>query len=217
MADFTLADFLQDRHRAPSGGDSLYDSRPPFIGNPLTAPPGTSLVNQSLDQIDSPHPLHPRLMPQSQTERDAGHWRNTLPWLSFIPPIGAFVGGQQLAEGVDTGDWTQAGMGLAGIGLSGVGGNALLPKSVPRAASAPVDYSALSPAEAYSLARQYGHSNMLARALQGGQLQTMDDILARVPQRVIDDTVARRPPAPGPWNTPNLMDDFMRRRAQPPR
>lgn len=66
------------------------------------------------DLPPEPSPVWNALMPQSGDEREARHWRNSLlPWMAWLlPPVAAFQGGQNMAQGVAERDPLRALMGL---------------------------------------------------------------------------------------------------------
>ena len=80
MADtYTLADLLQGR--SPNALGRI---------NSVTYDP-----NASLDHWIPPFGA---AMPQSEAEREALSWRQALPYMAWLPPVGAYLGGQRIGR-----------------------------------------------------------------------------------------------------------------------
>jgi hypothetical protein len=57
-------------------------------------------------------------MPQSEAEREALSWRQALPYMAWLPPVGAYLGGQRIGQAWQEGDPVGGALGVAEVGLS---------------------------------------------------------------------------------------------------
>ena len=100
MADtYTLADLLQGR--SPNALGRI---------NSVTYDPDASL--------DHWIPPFGAAMPQSEAEREALSWRQALLYMAWLPPVGAYLGGQRIGRAWQEGDPIGGVAGVAEAGLS---------------------------------------------------------------------------------------------------